>query len=210
MAKAVEEKLIEEEKKPYNKLQWFLFLIVIPLLFTITIALIVLTIAGVNVFELSKEYSSKIPLLSKWTQTEEAPSINEYQSKVIDLEAEIKDREALVAKLEDIIESRDQEIQNIELEKQRLEDEIKELRAVQEEDKRAFKDIIKTYETISPKKAAPILTSLSDEEAVKILSNIKADTLAKILEQMEPEDAARLTQKLTVESDIDQQFEQPQ
>ncbi|WP_108669689.1 MotE family protein [Peribacillus acanthi] len=196
-----------EEKKTYNKFQWFLFIVIIPLLFTVALALIVLTVAGVNVFELTKKYGSHVPFLSSH-EKEDSPSIKEFQSKIVELEAEIIDREELVSKLESIIESRESDIENLEADKQLLEEEIIQLQGAQEDNKKTLKDIIKTYETMSPKKAAPILTALTDEEAVKILSNLKADTLSSILEQMEPEDAARLTQQLTVHSENEQTIEE--
>lgn len=201
MGKKIKEIDSQIEEKPYNKFQWFLFAIVIPVFFTILIALIISTVAGVNVFKWSKDLGSKIPGISSMFEEEDQTSNEEFQKKIVDLEGEVKDREAQVSHLESIIDSRDKEIQKVDIEKQRLEEEIKELQAVQNDDKRAFKDIIRTYEKMSPKKVAPILSSLKDEEAVKILANVKADTVAAILEKMEPADAARLTQKLTVESE---------
>ena len=73
----------------------------------------------------------------------------------------------------------------------------------QDENRRAFKDIIRTYESMSPKKAAQIITVLEEEEAIKVLSNIKADTLSAILEKMEPASAAKLMQKLSENSTAD-------
>ena len=188
------------EEKPYNKFQWFLFAMVIPVFFTVLIALIISTVAGVNVFQWSKEVGSKIPVISSFFKDDNESANKDLQARIIDLEGELKDNEAQVAKLEGIIETRDKEKQKNDIEKQRLEEQIKELQAVQNDDKRTLKDIIRTYETMSPKKAAPILASLKDEEAVKILANVKADTLAAILVKMETADAARLTKKLTVES----------
>lgn len=197
----IKQKDSEKKEKPYNKLQWFLFAVVIPIFFTIFIVLIIFTVAGVNVFQWTKEVGSKVPIISTLIEDDNSESESKYQKRIVELEGGIKDSEAQMAKLESIIESKDKEIQNADLEKQRLEEEINELRAVQGDNKREFKDIIRTYETMAPKKAAPILSAMKDEEAVKILSSVKADTLAQILEKMEPETAARLTQKLTVQSE---------
>nr|WP_281064436.1 hypothetical protein [Cytobacillus eiseniae] len=75
---------------------------------------------------------------------------------------------------------------------------------MKDENKRAFKDIVKTYETISAKKAAPILAQMTEEEAIQILTNLKSDTLAAIMEKMEPEDAARYTELLTADIDVNE------
>lgn len=198
------EKIIENEEKQYNRFQWLLFVVIIPLFFTIAIVLIVLTVAGVNVIDQGKKVGEKLPFVSGTFEKEEkkdkVQSTVEFKKKINDLQAEIEEKQEEVFKLEDIIAGRDQTIERNELEKQQLEKELEELRAAQDDSKRAFKDIIRTYETMSAKKSAPIITKLGDDEAVKILSSIKADTLASIMEQMKPEDAARLTNKLTVNS----------
>jgi flagellar motility protein MotE (MotC chaperone) len=77
---------------------------------------------------------------------------------------------------------------------------MNQLKDSQNNSKQAFKDIIRTYETMAPKRAAPIITEMNDEDAVEILSSMKAATLAKVLEQMTTADAARLTKKLTEQS----------
>lgn len=192
------EKMPEEQgSRKASKLQWFLFAFFIPVLLVVTIALLFFTLSGRNIFETAKDYSQKVPLLSNVLNGEKSSTVENMETRLIDLEAEIKDREARIFQLESQIDSKDLQIERAGLEKQRLEQEIEELTAVKEENKRAFKDIVKTYESISAKKAAPILTEMKDEEAVKILSNIKAETLAAIMEKMEPEDAARYTALLT-------------
>lgn len=193
------ENLVEE--KPYNKFQWVL-IAVVPLLFVILIILILMSVAGVNIFQYGKEVGSEIPGISKMMQDEEAEDISsvQYQQKIVDLEAEIEDVNTQMAELESVLVSKDEEIQSSNIEKQRLQQQIEELKVAQEDNRRAFKDIIRTYESMSPKKAAQIITALEEEEAIKVLSNIKADELSAILEKMVPADAARLMQKLSERS----------
>lgn len=194
------DKVAEElETKKTSRFQSFIYVVLIPLLFTITVALIVMTILGYNVFELTKEYGQKIPFVSSMISDDASDSAKDIETNMIELEAEIKDREAKITKLETELESKDQEISRAELEKERLQEEIDELTAIKEENKRAFKDIVKTYETISAKKAAPILSQMSETEALQILTNLKSDRLAEIMEKMEPEDAARYTELLTAD-----------
>ncbi|UII57412.1 MotE family protein [Cytobacillus spongiae] len=196
----MEKEIEEKEGKKYNKFQWFLVAFLIPVLFAVTVALIVSTVAGFNVFELAKEYGSKVPILSSIIPADETKSLEKLEDHMIELQGQIKDREAKISKLETDIDTKDKEVERVKLEKEQLQKQIDELVAIQEENKRAFKDIIKTYETISPKKSAPIITSMTDDEAIKILTNIKAETLAGIMENMPPEDAARFTELLTSES----------
>ncbi|PLR97273.1 MotE family protein [Bacillus sp. T33-2] len=200
------QKDLEEIKdKPQSKLQWFLIVILIPSLFAITVALIVLTFAGVNVFEKANDIGAKIPFVSGLMKGEKKESVKEYEKQIAGLEAEMKDREAKIEQLQKKIDNNGKDIERVQLEKQQLEAQIDELTAIQEENKRAFKDIVRTYESMSPKSAAPIIAKMTDEEALKILTNIKADTLAAIMEKMTPEEAAKYTEMLTNETE-DQQL----
>ncbi|WP_442599500.1 MotE family protein [Neobacillus sp. D3-1R] len=194
------DKSLEQNENKYNRFQWFLIVVLIPLLFAITVTIIVMTVAGKNVFETVKDVGQKVPFVSKYISGENAKSIEKLESNIVSLEASIQDGKAKIDKLESQLESKDQEIDRSKLEKEQLQAQIDELMAIQEENKRAFKEIVQTYETISPKKAAPILVSMTEEEALKILTNVKADTLAKIMENMSAEDAAKYTELLTTES----------
>jgi len=194
---------IEEKESKISKFQWFL-VIFIPLIFAVTVALIVFTVAGVNVMEKAKEISGKIHLteLLQKDEEKESPSnaIEKDSKRLAELETKIKNKAEEIKKLESIIDTRDQAVEKAEAEKQQLQNEVNQLKESQDGSKQAFKDIIRTYETMAPKKSAPIITEMNDDDAVKILASMKADTLANVLEQMTTADAARLTKKLTEQS----------
>jgi flagellar motility protein MotE (MotC chaperone) len=194
------EKVFEEqEEKKYGRLQWFFYVVMIPLLFAFVVALIVLTFAGINVFEAAKEFGGKIPIISNVVDKENSKSITELEESMVELEGEMKDKEAKISRLESQMKSKDKEIERLKLEKKQLESQIDDLVARQEENKRAFKDIVRTYESMSAKKAAPIISKMNNDEALKILTNIKSDKLAEIMENMTPEEAAKFTERLTNE-----------
>ncbi|MBK5459377.1 MULTISPECIES: MotE family protein [unclassified Peribacillus] len=204
MRKKVESTGLDELKEnKISKFQWFL-VIFIPLIFAVTVAMVVFSVAGVNVVEKAKEMSAKIPfaeLIQKDEVKENSAKDTEKVSrKLAKLETEIENKEKEIEKLEGIIDTRDKAVEKAEAEKQQLQSEVKQLRESQDGSKKAFKDIIRTYETMAPKKSAPIITEMSDEDAVKILASMKADTLAKVLEQMTTADAARLTKRLSEQS----------
>ncbi|MEW9108592.1 MotE family protein [Cytobacillus gottheilii] len=188
---------LEGNQNTTSKFQKFLYWFLIPLLFALAVMLLVFTLLGHNVFQVTKEYGQKIPILSSLFTEDQNASMEEFENKVFELEADIKDREARITQLEGQLETKDLDIERAQLEKERLQQEIDELRAIRDENKRAFKDIIKTYETISAKKAAPIITEMEDSEAVRILANVKPDTLASIMENLDPANAARMTGLLT-------------
>ncbi|MDQ0214299.1 flagellar motility protein MotE (MotC chaperone) [Oikeobacillus pervagus] len=201
MAKKKKNELADKlEKKDSSKLQWFLFVIIIPLLFAMTIGLIVMTIAGVNVFEKAKDISGKIPGISKLT---DAPtnqkSDEELEKKVVSLQAEIKDREAKIEQLQKKLDSSEQEVETLKVEKDRLEIEMKNLmnEKSQKTANNEGKQLTKTYESMSPKNIANILPNLSDQDAVQLLNGLSTDQQGKVLEKLPPETAAKYTKLLS-------------
>jgi flagellar motility protein MotE (MotC chaperone) len=196
MAQKVEEKDSQEE----NKFHWFLMVVAIPSLFAVVIALVALSILGINIFETAKDIGGKIPFISQYVSEENQPSTEEFEKNIISLEAEIKDREAKMEQLQSKIDSKDTQLKRMELEKAQLQAQIEELTAIQEENKRAFREIVKTYETMSAKSAAPIISNMDTSEAVKILTNIKPESLAAIMEKLPAEEAAKYTELLTNET----------
>jgi flagellar motility protein MotE (MotC chaperone) len=181
---------------------WFLYVVVIPILFAITVAIIVSFIAGVNVFDAVKDVGQKIPIVGSLGQKNDSNTSKISEKDVIELQGQIKDREEEISQLQTQLENKDSDIQSAELENNRLQKELDDMSANETERTRALKDMIKTYETMSPKKAAPIIVQMNDNEALKILSSIKADILAAIMENMNSQDAAKYTQLLTNDAEI--------
>ena len=197
------EKEVEENQSRKGKsFQWYLYVVFIPLTFAILVAVIVSFIAGINIIDTAKDFGKKIPIVGSLVQKNQANSSKSNDKYVIELQGQIKDREEKISQLETQISDKNKEIQRAELEQNRLQKEIDDVVSGQTEGKRALKDIIKTYESMSAKKAAPIITQMNDDEALKILSSIKADSLAAIMENMNAKDAAKYTQLLTTVADI--------
>ncbi|WML43703.1 MotE family protein [Neobacillus sp. PS3-40] len=187
----------ELEEKQGKSFLWFLYVVFIPLLFAITVALVICFVAGVNVLDAAKDVGQKIPVIGTLVQKDHSKSATISDKDAIELQGQIKDREAQISQLQSSLENKNKDIKEAELENIRLQKEMDDMTKSLANNKRAFKDIIKTYETMSPKKVAPILTQMNDKEAVKILSTVKADTLAAIMENMNAKDAAKYTQFLT-------------
>ncbi|WP_409294376.1 MotE family protein [Peribacillus sp. SCS-26] len=192
------DKELELEEKRQNRVQWFIFVILIPLIAASIFTIVILKAAGIDAGKAAKGLGEKIPGIKELVKEEKKPPAKRYETQIASLQDTLKKNEAKISQLESIIDSRDKVISSNEIEKQRLDQEIVELTKAKDENKKAFKDIIQTYQNMSPGKAAPILSELDENEAVKILSNLSSETLAAILEKMEPAEAASLTQKLTV------------
>lgn len=196
------EELQIKKARPFQK---FLLIVFIPLLFLITAGLIVATATGVNVFDQAKVISQKIPIAGSLFQKENAQSVKTIEKNVNELQSQLKDRNAEISQLQEKLDSKDQELQNAQLENSSLQKNNTDLIASQKEAKRALKGIVSTYETMSPKKAAPIIAKMTDSEALKILTSVKPEVLAGIMENMDPTQAARFTELMTSTDGISQQ-----
>jgi flagellar motility protein MotE (MotC chaperone) len=193
----MENELEEKQKNKGKSFLWFLYVVFIPLLFAITVALIIFSVAGVNVMSVAKDFGQKIPIVGSLVHKEHSNTSKTSDKNIIDLQGQIKDREAEISQLQTQIENKNEDVQRAQLENSRLQKEMDDMAASQADSKLALKDIIKTYETMSAKKAAPIITQMNEKDALKILSSLKADTLAAIMENMNSKDAAKYTQLLT-------------
>lgn len=198
-------KEIETEEK-VGKFQWFLFVIVIPLLFTIALTLVITTIAGVNVFDVAKKYGANLPFISKLVGDTQKSTEQVLKENMLQQKATIEEKTMQIKKLEKEVKNKQSEIDALKQEIKRLNDELS---AKQQgnttspplnEKKPTVQDIAKMYETMSPKNAALIIPKMSDQEAVNILSALGSDTVAAILEKMTPADAAKYTALLTKEA----------
>lgn len=186
---------LEETKSEtkYNKLQWFFFVIVIPLLFAIAIALVVMTIAGLNVFDMVEEYGEKIPGIATLLDKKEVSTSKDEVETVFSLRATIEDQKDEIANLQGEIDSKQTEIVASQEEIEKLTNEIK---ILQEKEKQAtikLEELAKVYETMSSKKSSAILAAMANEDALDIISTMNNTARAAVLEKMEPTKAAELT-----------------
>jgi flagellar protein FlbB len=199
--KNVELEKDETSEKSYSKLQWFLFVVLIPVLFAIALTLVIMTVAGVNVFDAAKKYGEKIPGISQLIPGEQKTSEQILKDRLIEQKATVEEKTLQIKKLEQELENKQKEIDSLKKEIERLNAEMETKQQSTEtekeqEQKQTIKDIIKMYESMSAKSAAQIITELSDNEAVTILSSLNSERAADILEKMDPANAAKYTSLL--------------
>ncbi|MBA2873990.1 MotE family protein [Thermaerobacillus caldiproteolyticus] len=192
---------IEKEEK-VNKLQWFLFVIVIPLLFAIALTLVITTIAGVNVFDVAKKYGAKVPGVSQLVGETKTTSEQVLKKNIVEQKATIEEQKMKIKELEKEAENKQKQIDSLKQEIERLNAELsakqeEEAQSSSNEAKQTVQDISKMYETMSPKNAAAIISEMSDGDAINILSSLSSDKAAAILEKMTPANAAKYTALLT-------------
>lgn len=68
--------------------------------------------------------------------------------------------------------------------------------AVSEEEKALMDELIRTYQEISPRRAALIVARLRDDLAVELLKKLPQDARASIMSKLEPRRAAAITEML--------------
>jgi flagellar protein FlbB len=196
---------MEREEKE-SKLQWFLFIIVIPSLFAAALAFVIMAIAGVNVLDTVKTFSKNIPIIS---QLVDVQKIQRKLGTTIEKQNEVIDQQKKqINELENELSAKQQEVDRLKKEVERLEEQLSLMEANKEElpeDKAAtmnttnnttMEDIASMYETMSEKNAAMILTKMPESDVLTILSSLDSDKAAAILEKMSPDDAAKYTSML--------------
>jgi flagellar protein FlbB len=196
---------LEEEKQGYSTFQWIIFVVFIPLLFAMTIALIVMTIAGVNIFEKTKEVAGTIPYVSEWIGTDVKQDGKKDEEKVVELQAEIKNKEAEIGSMQGKLTDSEKKIEELLTEQDRLNAELKQLQQQQQKEgldqgdtaKTDTDTVVKTYETMGAKNIAGIIVNMTNAEAVNILKQLSIEKQADVLEKLPAETAAEYTKLLS-------------
>lgn len=191
---------LDEQSKEKNGFRLFrdiLLWTLIPLLFTTMVLLIIAYVADVNVFDKAKEWTKSLPFIADEQEKGETADDLVIEERVVELQAEIQEKEAQLYKLQDDLTKSEEEKKTLLNEQKTLLSEIETLKLEKEDYKRDMKEIISTFEKMSAKSAAPVITKMSDAEAIQILASLKPEVLAPILEKMSAEDAAKYTSLLT-------------
>lgn len=185
---------VVQPKQP-GIIQKLFFWVIIPILFVSAVLLIAAEVTGTNVFEKAKEITGAPSSKEKVADIEKVNTNNE--KLIADLKAQIQEKEAEIAKLQGEVEDSNSAKSKMKIEKRRLEAQIKKMEKGKDESKKEYSDVVKTYEKMAPKAAAPVIINMKDSEAMKILSSLKPDALAAILEKMPSDKAAHYTELLS-------------
>lgn len=181
---------IKKQRKEGGKLQWFLFVIVIPSIFAITLALIVLTVAGYNVFQISANIGNQIPIVSNFIGNDK----EKLELERTNLLATIDDQEQQISNLQQELEAKDEEINRLNEQVQQLQQQLDEESQNQKQREELLSNVSESFTQIEAGQAAQIIQNLTDESALLILEKLPADQRGAVLAAMNPEKAAQLTQ----------------
>lgn len=189
-----------KEKNKMNPILWFLFAIVIPVIIVITLAVIIMGVAGFNVIDWAKEKGNTIPVISDWITTEEEKTVQENNERVQAVNEE-KDEE--ITMLNETISDLEATIDQLEQEILKLEENETTATATtgaenpeENQEDEALKMITKSYEEMDSEQAALILESLDTDTALNIVRGLSNEVRGDIMQAMEPESAAQFTELL--------------
>ena len=180
------EEMAEERK--YSKLEWFFYIIFIPLLFTLVLSAVIAQMFGYNVMGILAKELNKVPVLEKVipdaavdssAPAEDGNKADEKDSKISELEIKLEAKEREIADLK----------RKAELEKQKMDQVLQQAQKHQEATKAAEKKATEEEQ----KKAAPILEKMAPEEAAQLLLTMKAEERSAIMAKMDPKKAADLS-----------------
>jgi len=121
-------------------------------------------------------------------------SLPETEGELVKRQKELDEKDRLLKDQENRLAVEEQRLKIRIDELQKLQDEIVK---VQDQNKarsdEIIKKIVKTFETMAPKKAAVVMSAMADDLAVDIVLNMKEKRVAGILEAMEPSRAMTIS-----------------
>lgn len=188
---------------------WEKFLMIsIPIVFTVVLLGVLLTLFNVDIRNNALELAKKIPVVKNWVPD---PVLDPEKEKLEKSEKQVESAEATIEKLKSQVTAKEAELKaakdaaNAETQKtadlqKKLDDANKatETAAASEPEtesdyQKQIKSLAKMYADMSPSKAAPILQNMTNEEMVLMLSAMQSTARTKVLEKMDPKTAADVT-----------------
>jgi flagellar motility protein MotE (MotC chaperone) len=176
---------MEEVKQP-GRLQWIVFIFIIPLLFAGILSGVVLQILGVPVIGKLQAWIMP-PKQAK--QQAHVPTTQDQLNQQIQLVNQLKGQnEDLKAQLE----SKNQEIETLKQQNQQIQDQLNAMTKAAQ----SYENQAKMFSNMKPDQAAKVMEALPTQDALEILAHMNQPAEAAILEKMNPQTAAQFVSKL--------------
>ncbi|CAM3065860.1 kinesin [Paenibacillus taichungensis] len=187
---------------------WEKFLMIsIPIVFTVVLLGVLLTLFNVDIRNNLLDVANKIPVVKDWVPD---PVLDPEKKKLEKSEQQVESAEATIDKLKAQVSEKEAELKaakdatTTEAKKasdlkKKLDDAEKAAETAaqnpetESDYQKQIKDLAKMYADMSPSKAAPILQNMTNEEMVLLLSAMQSAARTKVLEKMDPKTAADVT-----------------
>lgn len=184
-------------EKEYSKWEWFIYIILIPSIFTMIMVSIILSFFHINVLELAKGVALQIPYVQQFFQPKEESGKKltpeeMLQQKLADSERKLGDATAALNQEKAKVTQLEQEIAVL---KKQLDEAVKQAedkKATEEERMKKAAEMARLLTGMNASKAAPILDQLSLQEAALILSQMRESDRATLLSKLDPKKSADL------------------
>lgn len=187
------------EKSSYGTLERFIYILLLPIVFTAILTGVLLTLFDYDVKNVVYSIGRNIPIINNivpdeastdTVNTNPANESIELDQQINHLTTVSAEKDNQILSLEDDLKSRSDQITQLEdsIEKLVLEKEV--IATNSEEYRKQLKNLASMYAGMSTSKAAPILENLTMPELVLVLYEMKADDQGRVLEKMNPKTAA--------------------
>lgn len=189
----------QKQKKSEGKLQVFFMVVLIPAIFAIILAAVVLYYLGFNIGDQLRSAATALPFVEseEVMEGEEELSTEEY---IAQLERENQTLTRDSEGLERQVESQEEQIAELEEELLLLQsDGVPEDAELEDMEQASadLNDIVRTLQEMTASRAAEIMEELPEAQAVTYLQLMNNRTRAEILSRMEAETAAILISQLS-------------
>ncbi|BAU27671.1 flagellar motility protein MotE (MotC chaperone) [Aneurinibacillus soli] len=192
------------EEQSYSKMEWFFYIIFIPLLFTLVLSAIIAQMFGYNVVGMLAKGLNQVPVVEKLIPDSAAPN----SKKTTQTETTPAKSDARVSDLQKQLDLKNKEIDKLkqkQQEEKKMQDQAQQATSAQttaaqasqqkatEERLKEMKQLAKIYTAMSAGKAAPIFEKMPPEEAANLLQVMKPEDRSSIMAKMNPKKAADMT-----------------
>lgn len=161
---------------------------IIPLLFTVLFVVTLLSFLGVDVGAGVAKVGSRLPVVGKLFPD---PNKKDYQQKIDALVNELERNREEISQLKQELE--DEQEKSAELESIQREKEEKEQSEAEEQWEESYRQVAKSLEAMSARKAAPIVSQMPLQEGLMMLYSMKKDAQSELLSKLPPEEAGIYT-----------------
>ncbi|MEH7307817.1 MotE family protein [Neobacillus drentensis] len=191
------------EEKHRSKLANIIYIVIIPLVFTVILVAILLKFMGFSVGQTFQEWGNQIPFINQLVadpapvQAENQDDTDYWKNKYITSNSTIKETNQKISNLKKELSSNQNKLEETKQKNVDLETQLKEKETQKSQED--LKQVAGIYENMSPSKAAKIFEAMSLEDASLTLMMLDPEHQSSILGGMkDPKKAAHITMMMKV------------
>lgn len=193
----------------YGKLEWFLYMILLPIMFTVILTAILLQFLGYNIKGELFKWGNSIPYVEKVipgsnpkplpeasAKSKATEQVEASKKQINELTQKLKQGEEQLRKADAEVKAKDDQIVEMQIQMGQLRRQLEETKKTQGDKATPDQQVAQLYKSMSPSKAAPILAAMPMNEVVTIIKAMKQDERSAILAKLDPTIAANITSEL--------------